>query len=51
MQLAIGEDRRVQEPDEGLEIKAKAGSALRGSNDWARWFHQWQSCITREVPK
>ena len=27
MQLAIDEDRRVQKPDEGLEIKAKAGSA------------------------
>ena len=26
MQLAIGEDRRVQEPDEGL-IKAEEGSA------------------------
>ena len=27
MQLAIGEDRRVQEPDEGFGIKLKAGSA------------------------
>ena len=43
MQLAIDEDRRVQKPDEGLEIEAEAGSAQRGSDDWARWYHQWRS--------
>ena len=43
MQLAIDEDRRVQEPDEGLEMKARAGGAQRRSDDWARWYHQWQS--------
>ena len=47
MQLAIGEDRRVQEPDEGLEIKARAGSVKCGSDDWARQFHQWQSRINQ----
>ena len=30
MQLAIDEDRRVQKPDEGLEMKAEAGSAQHG---------------------
>ena len=43
MQPAIGEDRRVLKPSEGLEMKAEAGSALRGSDDWARRYHQWQS--------
>ena len=37
----------MQEPDEGLEMKTKAGSALRGSDDWARRFHQWQSRINQ----
>ena len=43
MQLAIGEDRRVQKPGEGLEVEAEAGSAQRRSDDWARRYHQWQS--------
>ena len=47
MQLAIDEDRRVQKPDEGLEIKARAGSAQHRSDDWARRFHQWQSRINQ----
>ena len=33
----------MQKPDEGLEIKARAGSAQCGSDDWARRYHQWQS--------
>ena len=51
MQLAINEDRRMQKPGEGLAMKVEAGSARRGSDDWARRYHQWQSRITREVPK
>ena len=47
MQLAIDEDRRVQNPDEGLEMKARAGGAQRWSDDWARRFHQWQSRINQ----
>ena len=47
MQLAIDEDRRVQKPSEGLEMKAEAGGAQRGSDDWARRYHQWQSCINQ----
>ena len=47
MQLAINEDRRVQKPDEGLEMKARAGSAQRWSDDWARQYHQWQSRINQ----
>ena len=43
MQPAISEDRRVLKLSEGLEMKAEAGSALRGSDDWVRWYHQWQS--------
>ena len=51
MQLAIDEDHRVQKPDEGLEMKARAGSVQRKGDDWARRYHQWQSRMTREVPK
>ena len=51
MQLAIDEDRQVQEPSEGVEMKARAGGAQRRSDDWACRYHQWQSRITREVPK
>ena len=47
MQLAIDEDRQVQKPSEGLEIKAEAGSAQRRSDDWARRYHQWQSRINQ----
>ena len=47
MQLAIDEDRRVQKPDEGLEIEARVGCAQRGSDDWVRRYHQWQSCINQ----
>ena len=47
MQLAIGEDRRVQEPDEGFEIEARAGGARHKSDDWARRYHQWQSRINQ----
>ena len=47
MQLAIDEDRRVQKPSEGLEMKAEAGSALRWSDDWARRCHQWRSRINQ----
>ena len=47
MQLAIDEDRRVQEPDEGLEMKTRAGGAQRGRDDWARRYHQWQSHINQ----
>ena len=47
MQLAIDEDRRVQKPSEGLEMKAEAGGAQRGSDDWARRYHQWQSHINQ----
>ena len=47
MQLAIDEDRRVQKPDEGLEMKAEAGSAQHRSDDWARRYHQWQSRINQ----
>ena len=47
MQLAIDEDRRVQKPSEGLEMKARAGSAQRKSDDWARRYHQWQSRINQ----
>ena len=47
MQLAIGDDRQVQKPDEGLEMKARAGGAQRWSDDWARWYHQWQSRINQ----
>ena len=43
LQLAIDEDRRVQKPSEGLEMKAEAGCAQRGSDDWARRYHQWRS--------
>ena len=37
----------MRKPDEGLEIKAKAGSAQRRSDDWARRYHQWQSRINQ----
>ena len=47
MQLAIGEDRRVQKPDEGLEEKLKLGGAQRWSDDWARRYHQWKSRINQ----
>ena len=47
MQLAIDEDRRLQKPDEGLEIEAKVGSAQHESDDWARRYHQWQSHINQ----
>ena len=47
MQLAIDEDRQVLEPDEGLEIKARAGAAPGRSDDWARRYHQWQSRINQ----
>ena len=47
MQLAIDEDRLVQEPGEGLEMKAKAGYAQHRSDDWARRYHQWQSRINQ----
>ena len=47
MQLAIDEDRRVQKPSKGLEMKARAGSAQRGSDDWARRYHQWQPRINQ----
>ena len=47
MQLAIDGDRRVQKPSEGLEMKDKAGDAQRGSDDWARRYHQWQSRINQ----
>ena len=47
MQLAIDEDRRAQKPGEGLEMKAEAGGAQRGSDDWARRYHQWWSRINQ----
>ena len=47
MQLAIDEDHRVQKPDEGLEMKARAGSAQRWSDNWVRRYHQWQSRINQ----
>ena len=47
MQLAIDEDRRVLKPGEGLEIKAKAGSAQHRSDNWAHRYHQWQSRINQ----
>ena len=40
MQLAIDEDRRCWSRMRALEIKAKR---RRGSDDWARRYHQWQS--------
>ena len=40
MQLAINEDRRWQKLDEGLDVKCEGKC---GSDDWARWYHQWQS--------
>ena len=47
MQLAIDEDRRVQKPDEGLEMKARAEGAQRKSDDWARRYHQWRSRVNQ----
>ena len=41
MQLAIVKTAEVQEPSEGLEMKAEAGGAQRWSDDWARRYHQW----------
>ena len=47
MQLAIDEDRRVQEPNEGLKVRAEVESVQRESDDWARRYHQWQSRINQ----
>ena len=41
MRLPSAEARR------GLRDKAEMGSALRGSDDWAHRYHQWQSCINQ----
>ena len=51
MQLAIDEDRQCRSQMRALEMKAEAGGTLRRSDDWACRSHQWQSRITREVPK
>ena len=45
MQLAIDEDRWCSSQMRALEMKARAGGAQRGSDDWAHRYHQWQSHI------
>ena len=44
MQLAIDGDRRCRSQIRALGIRAKVG---HGSDDWARRYHQWQSCINQ----
>ena len=51
MQLAIDEDRRVQEPSEGLEMRARAEARSARVTTGRVGITSGGLIVTREVPK